>query len=547
MAHPIFDIPDILRLIFEQLRGSKLAPLLLVSRRFFLCAFPLVWESIDGPGKLFGLLFPKMKMKKINDGWINNIRPARGQPLERFKLYAPYIREVHHMVGWSRQEVSWTVILRAVSMRPLLPNLQSLTLSDEMQSTPTIHLLSALVCPTLFNIRAPGLDRSNGSFRSVLSPQLMTRIVKSCPNICCLELYSRASRYHPRGTSIPGTRISTNLFASLGQLHSLCTLGAGPEALSYGMLRGLGSLPNLESLMISIPPDTPEQMIPSQIPPLPNRFLALRHLSWYCESPAVTSHLWKTLCFVRQLTSASIQVGYKPNTHNNIIDDLVNSVCRFSPNLTTLHLDFNSENSMLELDLFKPTTMDHFSRLPLQRMRVLTSRTTLLPPDNYEKFTLALSDMEYLDIQGCYFTYQGIECVAQHMPKLQFLAVSLVSSSWPSKEELPLAPSFSPSILCLKSKFTADVWYTSRGSDRKYIDSMSTALSRLWPNGVRCIFSDIIADGVCRQDRDALKLINARIKRLCSPNGLSTADMYAKSQWRYDFCDASWFQMHRYY
>lgn len=82
MAHPIFNIPEILRLICKELGSDDLVPLLTVSHRFFISAIPIVWEHVPRSGKLRNLVFPDVDMKKIDGAWLNvgGLDPDRFDP-----------------------------------------------------------------------------------------------------------------------------------------------------------------------------------------------------------------------------------------------------------------------------------------------------------------------------------------------------------------------------------------------------------------------------------------------------------------------------------
>lgn len=79
MAHPIFSIPEILRLIVERIVAIdlRIRRLLFVSRCFFVCVVPFIWERIDSPRKLFKLVFPNVKPNQIDSAWINVSRFAQ--------------------------------------------------------------------------------------------------------------------------------------------------------------------------------------------------------------------------------------------------------------------------------------------------------------------------------------------------------------------------------------------------------------------------------------------------------------------------------------
>lgn len=525
MTHPIFNIPEILRLICKKASRYNLAPLLTVSRRFFISAIPFVWERSRSE-YLRKLVFPEVDIKEVDDAWLDGVQPLDEESVDRFYLYAQYVKRIDDYIDWKREDVTWVMLLKAIPGRPLLPNLQALIINDHKQSTRVSQIIDALLCPTLVEIRAPG--RRSGSSHPVLSPQRIARIAELCPSIQTLQFYSKPVRGHLHIESPSGTPPSDNLFTSLGKLRGLRFLGAGPEVLSFDALVLLGNLPCLESLMLCIPRNTPERSIPNQFPQTTGSFPALQHLSIYCNSPPLLSRLWKLLPVVRRITSVWIKVDTELQTTDDdvVMRDLLSSVCQFSPCVTDLHVDLATQQAAFELDLFTPSVLSDLARLPLRRMRIQTVGTQLVPPEDYEQLAMALPNLEYLDIQECNFTFQGLEYVAKYMPGLQYLSVALRSSDWPSKDELPLAPSSSPAVLCLRALFTFDTGSSEQNNavDDNYVESISTALHRLWPNGVRCEFSQIAAEWCEQSDCETLELINSSIKQFCPPNEFKTPD-----------------------
>jgi hypothetical protein len=73
MAHPIFNMLEILGFILEQLQldGTDLRVLMPVSRQFFHCAIPLVWRSVQNCERLRHLVFTDVILKKRIGTWVN--------------------------------------------------------------------------------------------------------------------------------------------------------------------------------------------------------------------------------------------------------------------------------------------------------------------------------------------------------------------------------------------------------------------------------------------------------------------------------------------
>lgn len=550
MTHRIFHIPEILQLICRLVERYDLVRLLTVSRLFFSCAAPLLWGRLSGARRLCIVAWPIVRSSKFNEmkiSWANlqdlRDRPPDHKRISRFNLYAPYVKELaqYHVDGsWDR---FWELLLRLVPVRPLLPNLRVFTLfagTDPMQMS---RILDSLVCPTLCEIRTPGC--AWGSLHPVFSSHLVSRIAESCPNIHTLELYTETLYPRPlSGMNVPGYHSKPSLFASLGQepspLRNLRTFGAGPEVLSPDVVALLGNLPCLESLTVCFPNHTPEQMVPGDFPPLPNSFPALQHVGIYSRSAPLITRFWRKLPFVRRITSVYIKA--LPDLDDDDSEtNLICLICRSSPNITDLHLEFTSDSMLTTLDLLTPSVLHHLGQLPLERVRILTYSAELLSPHDAEQFAHALSNVEYLDLQDCYLTLENLAWMAKHMPKLQFLISHNLELPTPPTVStdpisLPLTVSPSPSTLYLESFFTADKRFGSHEVTNEYIKSLAETLFSLWPSGVHCEFADLATGGyVTGSDLEHLKLLNTTIKQLCAPKmfNLSAVNRERAAKWKF--------------
>src|SRR5689334_17196723 len=113
---------------------------------------------------------------------LQGIEPLDQRTLARFNLYAPHIKYLSdNITQQSGGNTSWSVILKAIPTRPLLPNLRHCLIYDEDQLLHASPVLRSLLCPSLLVVRAEG--GRGGSTHPVLSPELITTIAESAPNL----------------------------------------------------------------------------------------------------------------------------------------------------------------------------------------------------------------------------------------------------------------------------------------------------------------------------------------------------------------------------
>ncbi|CAE6492059.1 unnamed protein product, partial [Rhizoctonia solani] len=492
----VFEVPEVLCLICEQVQWSELVQLLTVSRLFFDCAVPLVWSSLPGSA-------PTILMKLLPDGGrylntslsstlvasqIDNLNPLDIQALVRFNRYAPYVKQLVRYYQNKQSNVIWDRLLKLIDARPILPNLQVLKVSLGATIRDPVAYISAYLSPHIVEIAHV---RDAYSF---IEPQslcnLVSCIAQKCPRIRSLRLTNAATHMYivmkPAHTS--------ELANSLSQLRNLRVFGLGRVVLDPKVLKALGALPYLESLTLN---EAPGNWGPGEVPKPTgtslshNSFPALRHIginARFRPEPAIRA--WDVTALVGRLTSVSVRID-TPLTQVQA-NGFIRAVCHSSPFVTALCLDCTDSPSyvmLLSLDIIA-----HLAKLPLQRLWLSGKESYFTDTHrDKEQFVVSFPRMEYLRIKGYYFTLKDLGSFAKHMPRLQQLSVRFeIDTSCPTIGQpslLALAPSSSQLYLHFRIFRSVEgrryMAALPRGNSQD-VEAIAAWLYALWPNGVIC-------------------------------------------------------------
>ncbi|CAE6422550.1 unnamed protein product [Rhizoctonia solani] len=486
MVNP-FEIPEILYLICQHVQRSDLARLMTTSGRFFGCALPFVWNSLpENAPLILAKLFPFgsfLPTKKLN-GKTAKALPLDTQSLLRFNIYAPHVKRLA-LVRFRHDDEGnaiWDRILELVNSRPILPNLEVLDVYVfvyRAEDLDPVSYIEAYLSPTLVEVNNV---RDTQSFvKPQILYQLVSTIVQEYPRISSLRLGDATGCSDPD----PG-----QLANCLSQLQDIRVLGLGPVALNPAVLTVISALPNLETLELdqegdpSIVFNSAETM--DAVLKLPyESFPVLHRLVIYIRDKfELVDMIWSIPALLRRLTSISVRV-YKPVQYSQICD-FVRVIHQNSPSISDLEFNFRHSwcfRSLLKTDLFV-----HLSEFPLRRLYIW-----LVQQDDYQRFSgqqlvLAFPQMEDLEISGRDYTFEELAYIAENMPGLQHLSVSIqLSTDWPSMHKRP-SPSFTPSPSQLYFRFpnSATIRYFSSSKDSQVAEKIAIGLHSLWPNRVTC-------------------------------------------------------------
>ncbi|KAG8684043.1 hypothetical protein FRC08_013925 [Ceratobasidium sp. 394] len=99
-AHRLFELPELLGLIFNHIDDRLLSKLLYVSRPFFRAAVPLIWEDVPGAYHLLKLI-PGVEISNETQARsktivLINIPHGLGETTDfaRFNLYAQFVKRL---------------------------------------------------------------------------------------------------------------------------------------------------------------------------------------------------------------------------------------------------------------------------------------------------------------------------------------------------------------------------------------------------------------------------------------------------------------------
>ncbi|CAE6439068.1 unnamed protein product [Rhizoctonia solani] len=527
MAH-LLEIPEILRLICEHAQRSDLTKLLTLSRLFFECAMPFIWKNlpVSAPMILLRLLPDSDKYLNTNLGTmivktlLESLQPLDSQSLTRFNLYAPFVKRIVRHHRNKQSNVAWDRLLNLVDARPILPNLEALSVSLDNrlnQFQGSIPCLEAYLSPTLVEIDDPRTSDAYLYMEPLDLARLLSEIAQKCPHLNTLKLQSVTDRPY-----VEETHGLDELARSLGKFRHLRVVRLGLAVLNPKVIVVLASLPNLESLSLNessfgrTMPGSDEDLDHLSISLLPGSFPALRHLGLYVHYGfKIACDIWGITGLVRGLTSVSVHA--LSNCPPAQLGELIRAISQSSPLVTSLHIECTHAP---EIALLSDKIVDCLALLPLQHLR-LSGKDRADRRDYYggEVLALALPKLESLQIRGYSFSFTNLTHMAKYMPRLQTLSIPVrVNMDWPLAHELHtlmLTPSPSQLELQFLSCGFATCFPSVAGFESlpEAVEAVAAGLHELWPKGVTC--------GTYRKvsGMNLMNRLNVELKRLREAHG----------------------------
>lgn len=396
--------------------------------------------------------------------------------LSRFNIYAPFVQKLESDPDTETSSLYWDRLLSRVPSRPLLPNLRALAICPQGFINPgsrVIEYIDAFLCPTLSSIHTTQeYDIWMNPFQA---RDLLKRVATTCPKLAKLNILLGNSRYPENLLPFGRPCLASGLFASVSQFRDLCFLRSSSVVLYPEILQLLGNLPRLESLAAYSLNSDQDDIIDDEIPIATlalseDSFPALRHLEIDCVPGMVVTKLWQTPPLVRNLISVRVQIMTDDTESPN---DLVCTICEGSPRITDLELDLVN----VEYAELSSAATEHLCRLPLLRLAIWDCNLDCRP------LVLALTSLEYLNVESAYFDYEGLALMAKHMPRLQYLHAELFVMNWPEGSDLPHNSS-SPSPCHIKSRFAFEEDFD--------VDVQSQEFSKHIDSVARCVFSALV-------------------------------------------------------
>ncbi|KAG8781337.1 hypothetical protein FRC12_021973 [Ceratobasidium sp. 428] len=432
MAVNVGKVPELIGNIAQHCSSTTRTKLLLCCRRFFpLVALPL-WRNIKGSEKILLLIKGATSQSVAGSRSVNIILPASISEanFERFKLYAPFVRDLEIFKDKETDYVVFNAsgLLDYSLSTPLLPNLQSLTISSPMwllnDQRPLLPLLLVFISPSLteyhirYDVKRPSAVVSQPRFTAILST-----LQQRCSELHTLSLYCSNDLYkHEDELSlIPlGYAVSTHfhsaslrtLSTSLFVLEQMSTLQPISqieqlEILGRGGIQDINVLSNFQDI----------------------EWPKLRHVALYLISGVDTFFcFWQIPSLVAGLTSLRLHVGgYRSHHLEDLTDRVAITLAEKSPKLT--RLSFNRSpppNHKQALDPAPLFGMLHKVQVHTLHMDIGDSLGFPLP--QMEKYFTGKTFNSIQSLDAGAYRVQLEECrfFARSMPYLKHLRIQIV-------------------------------------------------------------------------------------------------------------------------
>ncbi|KAF8598819.1 hypothetical protein BDV93DRAFT_526537 [Ceratobasidium sp. AG-I] len=345
-THRALNMLEITIAISRVLKPRDLCSILCVSRLFFLCGAPLIWKTVTRVDSLMKLIPGTtiqrwMSGSKSSGSMENDITLPDILDLTRLDIYGPWVRRLHGL----DERVTYTffnisALMNVLSTRPILPGLQSLTMTSRCMPFTRLFL-----CPTLVEIRHVPLNQGEPYLSAPQASNFVLEIRDACPDLQELEFHTGewAPRKSTRRLIYPSLGVPFG--ETLARFTNLRSLTSTAFVLDLTTFQVLGGLPLLESLTITAnwgdPPILGRNLT---IPDF--YFPRLQHLGLHNFDLQDITILWNQASIVGNLLSASI--GCNPYSANNTYEDgqkwiavFLTSISRASPLIRELELYFD--------------------------------------------------------------------------------------------------------------------------------------------------------------------------------------------------------------
>ncbi|CUA69821.1 hypothetical protein RSOLAG22IIIB_04074 [Rhizoctonia solani] len=426
----ILDIPELVVLVCESAQPEDRARLLRVSKLFFYCTVPYIWNEIRGVTTLLKLIDGVTITSEKTDFVCSNTVIELDEHLDftRFDFYAPLVHklEVFHQRTETLTLNSWENLV--ARDKPLLPNLTRLSCREapaNQSHDSIIQWVNIFLTPDLVELRVPNPNGDICAMFAWLAPLLVSNMLQTvstkCPSLKTLEVAPGTSSHNSPAIEF-NVPLAAGLHEHIARFDSLRTLVTSAAALEPGMLVALSQLPKLEALSV-VSSHQHEPMI--RIQPLgPNAFPVLERLELRRLSLSAITGLWYTPGLVSKLSSAVIaQPILDEFTPRNWAGELISHVCLQSPALQEFYLDpyyYATQVVFLSHDNLK---LLEEQQVPLKR---ITLCGTLVDRNvGVQDLARAFPHLSVLRLPSWRVTWQEARDLVARLPNLHTLSVGL--------------------------------------------------------------------------------------------------------------------------
>ncbi|KAG9098608.1 anthranilate phosphoribosyltransferase [Ceratobasidium sp. 370] len=385
----------------------------------------MIWKNVKGPEKLFRLIegVTINESKATRD--ITLPEPLSDGVLQRFRLYAPFVRSLDIFGARLCVISNWGGLFGLSSSSPLLPNVQSLTLTSPNWFLGEQHLqlplLLMFLSPSLVEYRVPYTSASTslmitgGRFAAILSA-----LQRRCPNLETLMLFrSRCSdSIHDDLPLVPQGYMVSEYFSTV----NLRTLSTSLSVLKE--IDDLHAISQIERLEIYGPSRIRSF---NELPSFQDvEWPKLQHLSLYLPSRIdLFFYLWKLPSLVAGLISFKFQVKVlQARDINGTVEQVANLLAERSPKLRDVSF-YRSPLPPPQVFLDSVLVPRMLSKLPaVQRLHIGVGDAVVTPSYLGQRLSGQMFDsIQSIDAGTCGMQLVDLGSFADSMPNLTYLRV----------------------------------------------------------------------------------------------------------------------------
>ncbi|KAG8707447.1 hypothetical protein FRC09_001823 [Ceratobasidium sp. 395] len=475
-AHKLFEVPELLGIIYGYTERRRRPRLLRISRAFFLAGAPLIWEEVVGIQFILRLL-PSVSFRVYLDkderrhGMVV-VSSNLEEPTEfaRFDLYTRFVKRLKAFSPdmASYRVTGWRHLSGQAKSRVFLPNLLELAITPTFRGMDQ-HLflwIRMFLSPSLTSIVVGAMsDGSLSTIPGLAVKALLGHVGATCQNLRHLQIFSAAAEdgdsKRERSDYLFADFWEPLFFERLAGLR-LQKLGCTTELLSPEWIHLLGEFSLLKSLDLYKVRNY--EIANSQPKALPR----LEHFGIHfasCNDVETIAGLGllealNSLTIVFRRMDAVVGDGWERS--------IILSISRNSPGLTKLHIEFDCKlEFMPEMLSFRP-----LGSLPL--IEVCLKGGVCVPEDQLEDLAEIWPNVTRFEMWDTDepLSLKDLQCFAK-LPRVQHLALPVSWFFGVPPQATPTEPSYVlRTFEVLKHDFDTDF----------DVSSLAGYLLSLWPN-----------------------------------------------------------------
>ncbi|KAG8779536.1 hypothetical protein FRC12_024148 [Ceratobasidium sp. 428] len=451
-------MPELLTLVCSFLEIKDCAACLLLFRHTFTSVAAIVWEDVDFKSVL--LLIPGVQATTTIEKRYPRLtfRLPATVDLARFKVYYSFVKAVSTSAPYAITfPEEWPGDNAQVTLRPLLPNLRSITINTFGRVPDRyVNWVPRLLTPGLREFKMCSIPLENSAGEDVadhenawIDPskciELIDAISQTCPTIEILGIFAHEEEDEEDQTEY------NILCEKVGGLHNLRFLSFGGASAGETLFRVFARLPHLKYLSLVSDHTQTMPYTESLVMLSDDSFPALQHLTFCGVNPTIVTRVYNSPWLFCRLASA--EIIYEDLSYDEHESDYLRSAYAmkcFSHGCSHLtDLTIITEGRVGRFRLYRQF-IPIFKQLPLRCLRLcrvdlnpdleqqdedefedMLEQAGLErnnPPMTWEEFLAALPHLEVLYMNNS-FRVWDLVAFADSLPKLRYFALDTIRAS----------------------------------------------------------------------------------------------------------------------